>query len=168
MYPRSCCFCSVPLSRSTLCDPMDCSMPVFPALHYLPEFAQTPVHWVDDVIQPSHPLSSPSLPALNLSQHRVFSNELALCIRWPKYQSFSFSISPSNVYSRLIFFRISWFDLLAVQRTLDSSPAPQFESISSSVLSLLYGLTLTSIHDYWKNYSFDYMDLCWQSNISAF
>ena len=85
----------------------------------------------------------------------VFSNELALHIRWPKYWSWSFSISPSNVYSGLISFRIDWFDLLAVQGTQESSLAPQFESISSLVLSLLYGPTLTSIHDYWKNHSFD-------------
>ena len=157
VYPRNC-FCSVALSCSTLCDPMDCNMPVFPALHYLSEFAQTHVHWVDDVIQPSHPLS-PLLFLLSIFPSiRIFSNELALCIRWPKYLSFSFSISPSNVYSGLIFFRISWFDHLAVQGTLESSPALQFESISSSALSLLYGPTLTSIHDHWRNYSFDYID----------
>ena len=86
---------------------------------------------------------------------RVFSNELALHIRWPKYWSFSFSISPSNEYSELISFRIDWFDL-AVQGTLKkSSPTPQFKSISSPVLSLLYGPTLLSVHNYWKNLSFD-------------
>ena len=88
---------------------------------------------------------------------RVFSSDLALGIRWPKYWSFSFSISPFNEYSGLISFRMDWFDL-AVQGILKSSPAPQFESIYSSVLSLLYGPTLTSIHDYWKNHSFDCMD----------
>ena len=89
---------------------------------------------------------------------KVFSSESVLCIRWPKYWSFSFSISPCNEYSGLISFRMDWFDLLAVQGTLqESSPTPQFKSISSSVLSLLYGPTLTSIHDYWKKiYSFDY------------
>ena len=86
----------------------------------------------------------------------IFSNELALCIRWPKYGIFSFSISPSNEYSGLISFKIDWFDLLAVQGTLESSPAPQFKSINSLTLSLLYGTNLTSIHDYWKNHSFDY------------
>ena len=85
----------------------------------------------------------------------VFSNESVLCIRWPKYRSFSFSISPSNEYLGLISFRIGWFDLLAVQGTLESSPAPQFKSINSLVLSFLYGPTLTCIHDYWKNHSFD-------------
>ena len=98
---------------------------------------------------------------------RVFSNELPLRIRWPKYWSFSFS--PSNEYSRLISFRIDWFDLLAVQGTLKSLlQHHSSKSISSSVLSLLYGPTLTSIPDYWKNHSFDYMDLCWQSIVSAF
>ena len=90
---------------------------------------------------------------------RIFSNESALHTRFPKYWSFSFSISPSNEYLGLIFFGIDWSYLLAVQGTLETSSAPQFESISSSVLSLLYGLTLTSIHDYWKNHSFHYIDL---------
>ena len=87
---------------------------------------------------------------------RVFSNELALCVRWPKYWSFSFSISPSNEYSGLISFGIEWFDLLRVQETLKSLLQHQFESINALVLSLLYGPTLTSIHDYWKNHSFDH------------
>ena len=86
---------------------------------------------------------------------RVFSNESALHIRWPKDWSFSFSISPSNEYSGLISFRMDWLDLLAVQGTLKSSPTPQFKSISSSVLSFLHSPTLKSIHDYWKNHSLD-------------
>ena len=86
--------------------------------NYLLELAQTHGHRVSDGIQPSHPLSSPSPPALSLSQHQGLSSELALHIRWPKFWSFSFSISPSNEYSGLIFFRIDWFDLLAVQGTL--------------------------------------------------
>ena len=86
---------------------------------------------------------------------RVFSNESVLHIRWPKYWSFSFSISPFNEYSGLISFRIDWVDFLAVQGTQESSPTPQFKSINSSALSLLYSPTLTSIHDYWKNQSFD-------------
>ena len=88
----------------------DCSTPGFPELHYLLEFAQTHVHWVSDTIQPSLPLSTPSPPALNLSQHQG----------WPKYGNFSFSISPSNEYSGLISLRIDWFDLLAVQEILKS------------------------------------------------
>ena len=95
------------------------------------------------------------LPSV-FSSIRDFSNESALHIRWPKYWNFSFSISSSNEYSGLISFRIDWFDLRAVQGALQSSPAPQFESISSLVLSLLYRPTLTSIHDCWKNHSFDY------------
>ena len=113
------CCCSVTQSCLTLCDPMDCSMPGFPAHHYLPELAQTHVCCVKCAIQPSYPLS-PSSTALSLSQHQGLFNESALCIRWPKYWSFSFSISPSNEYSGLISFRIDWFDLFAVQRTLKS------------------------------------------------
>ena len=97
----------------------------------------------------------------------IFSNESALCIRWPKYWSFSFSIGPSNEYSGLISFRIDWFNLLALQGTLESSPAPQFESTSSSAL-VIYGPSLTSVHDSWKNQSFAYTDLCQQSDVSAF
>ena len=99
---------------------------------------------------------------------RVFPSESVLHIRQPNYWSFSFRVSPSNEYSGLTSFRIDWFDLLAVQGTLKSSPAPQFESVSSSTFSLLYGLTLASVHDYWKNYSFGYTDLCRQSDVSAF
>ena len=112
------CCCSVAQSSSTLCDSMDCSMPGFPVLHSLLELSQTHVHWVSDAIQLSHHVWPSSLPALNLFQIRVFSNESAVCIRWPEYWSFSFSISPSNEYSGLISFRIDWSDLLALQRTL--------------------------------------------------
>ena len=139
----------------TLCDPMDCSMPGFPVHHHLPELAQTHVHRVGDAIQPSHSLSSPFPPTFNLSQHRVFSKESVLHIRWQKYWSFSFSISPSNKYSGLISFRMDWFDLLAIQGTLNSLPTPQLKSISSLVLNFLNGPTLTSIYDYWKDHSFD-------------
>ena len=104
-------------SCPTLCDPMDCSTPGFPVHHQLPELTQTHVHWVSDAIQPSHPLSSPSPPTFNLSQLQGLSNESALRIRWPKYWSFSFSISPSNEYSGPISFRMDRLDLLAVQRT---------------------------------------------------
>ena len=112
------------------------------------------------------PLIFPSIRKKDLS--RVFSNESALRIRWPKCWSCSFSISPSNEYSGLISFRMDWLDLLAVQGTLKSSPTPQFKSINSSVLSLLYGSTLTSICDYWEDRSFDYMDLCWHGDVFAF
>ena len=99
---------------------MNPSMSGLPVHHQLPEFTQTHVHWVGDAIQPSHPLSSPSPPALNLSRIRVFSNDSALHIRWPKYWSFSFNISPSNEHSGLISFRMDWLNLLAVQGTLKS------------------------------------------------
>ena len=95
-------------------------MPGLPVHHQLPELTQTHVHRVSDAIQPSHPLSSPSPPAPNPSQHRVFSNESTLHIRWPKYWCFSFSISPSNEHPGLISFRMDWLDLLAVQGTLKS------------------------------------------------
>ena len=97
---------------------MDCSTPRFPVHHQLPELTQTHVCWVGDAIQPSHLLSSPSPPAFNLSQYQGFFPVLR--IRWPKYWSFSFSISPSNEYSVLISFRIDWFDLPAVWGTLKS------------------------------------------------
>ena len=209
---------------------MDCSTPGFPVFHHLLELAQTHVHWVSDVIQPScpcHPLLllPPSFPSI-----RIFSNESDLHIRWPKCWSFSFIVSPSNEYFRLISFRIEWFILPAVpgthvwkwkllshvrlfatpwtiqswnspgqktgvgslsllqgifpthrsnsglphcrqilyQLSHKGSPILQFENISSSVLNLLYGPILTSIHDYWKNHCFDYTDLCQQSNISSF
>ena len=113
--------------------PMVCSMPGFPVLHHLPELAQTHVHRVGDASQLSHPLSSPSpLPSI-FPSIRVFSNELAaLCIRWPKYWSFSFSISPSNEYSGLISYKIDWLDLLAVQGTLKS--LLQHHSSKASIL----------------------------------
>jgi len=109
-----------------------------------------------------HPLLLPSI----FPSTRVFSSESVLCIRWPKYWSFSFSISLTNEYSGLISFRM---DLLAVQGdSRESSPTPQFKSINSSVLSFLYSATFISIRDYWKNHNFDYTDVCWESNVSAF
>ena len=109
---------------------------------------------------------------------RVFSNESVLHIRWPKYWSFSFSISPSNKHLELISFRIDWFELLGssnsqqfeLSRVWDSQESypPQFKSINSSALSLLYNSALQSIHDYWRNHIFDYTNLCQQSDISAF
>ena len=108
------------------------------------------------------------LPPSIFPSIRVFSNELALHIRWPKYWSFSFSIGPSSQYSGLISFRIDWLHLLAVQGTQESSPAPQFEGINSSSLSLFYCPALPFVHDCLKNHSFNYTDLCRQSKISAF
>ena len=111
---------------------MDCSMPGFPVHYQLPEFTQTHVHRVSNTIQPSHPLSSPSSQPSVFPSIRVFSNESTLRIRWPKYWSFSFSISPSNEYSRLISFRMDWLDLLAVQGTLKS--LLQHHSSKASIL----------------------------------
>ena len=121
IYIRPVQFSSVPQSSPTVCDPMDYSMPGFPVHHQLLELAQTHVHQVGNAIQPSHPLSSPSPPAFNLPSIRVFSNESVLCIMWPKYWNFSFSISPSIEYSGLISFRMDWFDLFAVQGTLTNT-----------------------------------------------
>ena len=97
----NCSCCSVAQLCPTLCDLMDCSTPGFPILHYLPEFAQTPVHWVSDVIQPSHPLLLLLLLSSIFPSIRFFSSESALPIRWPKYCNFSLSISPSSEYSGL-------------------------------------------------------------------
>ena len=113
-------FSSIAQSCLTLCDPMGCSMPGFPVHHQLPELAQTHVHGVGDAIQSSHTLLSliflpPIFPSI-----RIFSNESVLCIRWPKYWSFSFSFSPSNEYSGLISFTTNWLDLVAAQGTLKS------------------------------------------------
>ena len=144
----SCCCCSVTESCLTLSKHSDGHAQGLPALHPLSELTQTHVHQV--VMPSSHlvfcrPLLL--LPSI-FSRFRVVSNESVLCIRWPEYWTFSFSISPSNEYSGLISFRIDWFDLLAVQGTQESSLAAQFKSINSLVLSLLYGPTLTIIHDY--------------------
>ena len=161
---------SVQFSRSVvLGNPMNCSTPGFPAHHQLPELAQTHVHWVGDAIQLSHPLSSPLLLPSVLPSIRVFSNESVLCIRWPKYWNFSFSISPSNEQAGLISFRIDWFDLLAVQGTLKS--LLQHHSSKASVLQHSRFFIAQLSHPYVttvKNHNPDKMDLCWQSNVSAF
>ena len=124
-------FSSVTQSCLTLCNPMDCSMPHFPVHHQHLELAQTHVHQVGDAIQTFHPLSSPS-PAFNLSQHQGLFNESVLRIRWPKYWSFSFSISTSSEYSGLISFKMDWLDLLATLGTLKS--LLQHHSSKASVL----------------------------------
>ena len=135
---------------------MNYSTSGLPVHRQLPELTQTHVHQVGDAFQPSHPLSSPSPPTPNPSQHqKVFSNESTLHMRWPNYWSFSFSISPSSEHPGLISFRMDCLDLLAVQGTQESSPTPQLKSINSSALSFLHSSTLTSIHDYWRNHSLD-------------
>ena len=145
------------------------SMPDFPVLHYLPEFVQTRVHWVDDAIQPYHPSV---IPFSSCPQSFPASES------FPKswlFASGGQSIGASASASVLPMNNQDWFslgvtDLLSYcpRDSQESSPAPQFKTISSSVLSLLYGPTLTSSLNYWKNHSFDYMDLCWQSDVSAF
>ena len=142
-------FSSVAQLCPTLCDPMNRSTPGLPVHHQLLEFTQTHLHQVGDAIQPSHPCHPLLLLSSIPPSIRVFSNESALHTRWPKYWSFSFSISPSNEHPGLISFRMDWLDLLK------SSPTPQFKSINSSVLSFLHSPTLTSIHDYWKNHNLD-------------
>ena len=154
-YTALCCCCSAAQSFPTLYDPVDCSMPGFPVLHHLLELAQTHVHWVGDVIQSSHPLLYPSPPPSIFPSIRVFSNESALHIRWSKYWSFSFNISPSNEYSGLVSYDGLVGFLCSPRDSQESSPTPQFKSINSSALTFLYGPTLTLIHDYWKNHSLD-------------
>ena len=111
-------FSSATQSCPILCDPMNRSTPGLPVPHQLPEFTETHVHRVGDAIQPSHPLSSPSPPAPNPSQHQFFPVSQLFLMRWPKYWSFSFSIIPSKEIPGLISFRMDWLDRLAVQGTL--------------------------------------------------
>ena len=135
-------------------------MPGFPVLHYLPESAQIHVHGVSDAIQPSHPLSPSSPPALNLFQHKVFSNELALHIRQPIIgTSASASVFPMNIQGWFPLGLTGFVSLMfkGLSRVFSSTTGRRINSLA---LSLLYGPTLTSIHHYWKNHSFEYMDLC--------
>ena len=125
-------FSSVSQSCPTLWDPMYCSLPGLPVHHQLPDFTQTHVHWVGDAIQPSHPLSSPSPPAPNPSEHQSLFQWVNFSPRWPKYWSFSFSISPSKEIPGLISFRMDWLDLLAVQETHKN--LLQHHSSKSSIL----------------------------------
>ena len=144
------------LTHVQLCDPMDCTTPSLPVHHQLPEFAQTHVHWVDDTIQPSHLLSSPSPPAFNLCQH----------------QGLFQSVSSSHQVSKVLEFQLQHKCFQWIFRTYllkdglvaspcsprdsqESSPTPQFKRINSLALSFLYSLTLTSIHDHRKNHSLD-------------
>jgi len=137
-------FSSVTQSCLTVCDPMDCNMPGLPVHHQLPEFTQAHVHWVGDAIQPSHHFL---LPPSILPNIRVFSNESVLRITWPKYWSFSFSLSPSNEYSGQIFFRMDWLDLLAVQGTLKS--LLQHHSSTASILQCSAFFIVQLSHPWW-------------------
>ena len=156
--------CSVIQSCPTLCSPRDCSMPGFPVLHYLSEFAQIHIHWVGDAIQPSHPLLSVTFSSC--LQYFPASGS------FPMSQLFtsggqsigaSASVLPMSIH---VWFPLGFIGLTPCtpRGSQELSPIPQFESISSLAFSLLYGPSLISIHDYWKNHSFDYMDLCWQSD----
>ena len=150
-----CCCCPVTQSCPTLCDPMDCSIPGFPVLTISQSLLK--LISIESVMLSKNLILCCTLLLLpsNFPRIRVFSNESALCIRWPKYWSSSFSISPSNEYSVLISFSIDWFDLLAVQGILKSLSQHYSAEASSLALSFLYGPTLTTIHDYRKNHSFD-------------
>ena len=125
---------------------MNHSMPGLPVHHQLPKFTQTHVHRVSDAIQPSHPLSSPSPPAPIPPSIRVFFNESTPRMRWAKYWSFSFSISPSNEPPGLISFRMDWLDLLAVQGTLKS--LLQHHSSKASILQCSAYFTVQLSHPY--------------------
>ena len=139
-------FSSVDQWCPILCNPMNHSMPDLPVHHQLPEFTQTHVHWLGDAIQPSHPLSSPSLPAPNPPSIRVFSSESTLHMRRPKYWSFSFSIIPSKEHPGLISFRMDCLDLLAVQGTLKS--LLQHHSSKASILWRSAFFTVQLSHPY--------------------
>ena len=152
----------------SLCDSVDCSMPGFPVLYYLPEFSQTQVHWVSDAIQPSHPLSSPSPPAFNLSQHQglfkwVSSSHHVAKVLEPQlqHQSLQWIFRTNFLYDGLVGSPCSPGD------SQESSPAPQLEGINSLAFCFLYGPALTTECDLWEDHSFDYMDLIQQTNVSA-
>ena len=134
---------------------MDCSTPDLPAHYQLLQSTQT--NAIESVMPSNHLILCHPLLLLPsiFPSIRIFSNESVLPIRWPKYWSFSFNISPSNEYSGLISFKMDWLDLLAVQDSQQSSSTPQFKSINCSALSILNSPSLTSIHDYWKNHSLD-------------
>ena len=139
-------FSSVAQSCPTLCDPMNRSTPGLPVHHQLLEFTQTHIHRVSDAIQPSRPLSSPSPPAPNPSQHQSLPSESTLHMRCPKYWSFSFSIIPSKEHPGLISFRMDWLDLLAVQGTLKS--LLQQHSSKASILQHSAFFTVQLSHPY--------------------
>ena len=149
-------FNSVAQSCPTLCNPMNCSMPGLPVHHQLLEFTQTHVHWVGDAIQSSHPLSSPSPHTFNVSQHQALfqwdssSHHVAKVLEFSlQYRSFQWTLRTDLLYDGLVWPPRSPRD------SQESSPTPQFKSSKSLAVSFLYGPTLISICDYWKNHSFD-------------
>ena len=168
-YSNIFCCHSVAQSCLTLRDPMNCSTLGFPVLHCLLEFTQTHVHWVGDAIQTCYPLLSPFPPACNLSQYRGLFLMGGLFLSGG--QSFGASASAWVFQMNIqVWFLYKWllWSPCRPRNSQESSPTLQFESTNSLVLSLLYDPTLTSIHDYWRNHSFDYMDLCQQRNVSGF
>ena len=168
-FITSCC-CSVAQSCPILCDPMDCTMPGFPVLHHLPELAQIHVHWVSDAIQPSHALSSPSSPAFNLSQHQGLFQWVSSLHQVVKGLEFQLQHQSFQWIFRVTSFRMDWLDLLAVQGTLKS--LLQHHSSKASILQCSAFFTVQLSHPYMTTQKTvaltRQMDLCWQSNVSAF
>ena len=149
-------FSSVAQSCPTFCDPVNRSTPGLPVHHQFPESTQTNVHWVGDAIQPSHPLSSPSPPALNLSQHQGLfkwvssSHRVAKVLEFQlQHQSFQWTLRTDLLWDGLV------GSPCCPRDSQESSPTPQFKSINSLAISFLYSPTLTSVHDYWKNHRLD-------------
>ena len=165
-------FSSVTQSYPTLCNPMDCSTPGLPVYHQILKFTQAHVHWVTDAIQPLHPLSSLSPPSFNISQHQGLSKWVCSLHQVAKVLEFQLQYLSFQWIFRTDFLDFLWDGLVgspcSPRDFQEFSPTPQFKSINCSVLSFLYSPTLTSIRDYWENHSLDEMDLCWQSNVSAF
>ena len=153
----------------TICNPMDCNTPGFPVLHHLSEFAQTHVHWISDAIQPYQSLWPPLSPAPNLSQHQSLfqwvnsSHEVAKVLEF----STSASVLPMNTQDWSPLGWTGWISLQSkgLSRVFPTTTVQKHQFFG---ISFLYTPTLTSIHDYRKNYSFDQTDLSWQSNVSAF
>ena len=160
-------FTSVAQLCPALCDPMDWNTPGLPVHHQLPKLAQTHVHRVGDAIQLSHPLSSPSPPALSLSQHQSFPMSRLFASGGQSIGvSASASVLPMNIQD---WFPLGWTGLIFLQsKGLSRVFFNTTVQSNSSALNFLYSPTLTSIHDYCKNHSFEYIDLCWQSDVSAF
>ena len=145
------CCCSVAQSCLTLCNPMDCSTPGFPILHYLPGLAQTHVHWASDAIQPSHPLPPLLLLPSIFPSIRIFPSGSALRIRWPKVWSYSFNISPSNEYRGLISFRMEWLDLSLLVQVFKKN-------------CQLFPLCLWVLHAGWRRSNrYILVHSCWES-----
>ena len=165
----ACCCCSFAKSCLTLRNPVNCSRPGFPVLHCLPEFAEIHVHWVGDAIQSSHLLLPPSSLALNLSQHQglFLMSRLLASGSQSIAASASASVLPMNIQD---WFPLGLTGLISMlrkecSRVFSSTTIRKHQFFGTQPS---YGPILTSVHDYWKNYTFDYMDHCWQSDVSAF